>query len=44
MLKDDFVGQTNEICGTLLDYGDIDYFDASQYRIRCSALYMRSSV
>lgn len=30
LLMRDFVDQINGICGTLLDYGDVDYFDASK--------------
>lgn len=30
LLMEDFVDQINDLCGTLLDYGDIDYFDASK--------------
>lgn len=35
LLNDDFVDPINETCGTLLDYGDIDYFDASQCKELC---------
>lgn len=30
LLMEDFVDAINDRCGTLLDYGDIDYFDASK--------------
>lgn len=29
-LTDDFADPINELCGTLLDLGDVDYFDAVQ--------------
>ncbi len=30
LLSADFVDSANELCGTLLDNGDVDYFDACQ--------------
>ena len=34
LLNEDFVDSVNDACGTLLDYGDIDFFDAE----KCKAL------
>ena len=30
LLMEDFVDQVNDLCGTFLDYGDIDYFDSAK--------------
>lgn len=35
LLKDDFADPINGICGTLLDYGDVDYFDAFRCKRLC---------
>ncbi|MGN0262727.1 MAG: hypothetical protein ACI4B9_07810 [Eggerthellaceae bacterium] len=35
LLKHDFVDPINKACGTLLDYGDVDYFDASRCKRLC---------
>jgi hypothetical protein len=33
LLNDDFVDPVNDLCGTLLDYGDVDFFNTAQCEI-----------
>ena len=41
LLDGDFCDPINELCGTLLDYGDIDYFDAEQCKMLVSWINQR---